>query len=343
MEDTTSPKPAPHQPDPQENKLRPLSLEQYVGQEEIKGNLKVFIEAAKKRGHPLDHVLLSGPPGLGKTTLAHILAREMGSGIRSTSGPVLERAGDMAAILTNLSPGEVLFIDEIHRLPRVVEEILYSAMEDFKLDIVVGQGPMARTVKVDLPDFTLLGATTRMGMLTSPLRDRFGIAFRLGFYTPQDLKIITQRSADILGVEITPEAAAELAKRARGTPRVVNRLLRRMRDFADEMNDGHLSLELVQLGLKRMGVDPLGLDPLHLEILDVIVNRFEGGPVGLSTLTAAINEPKDTIEEVYEPFLIQEGFLQKTPRGRMATNKAFEHLGHTPHTNQIPLPLKKTT
>jgi len=311
--------------DPQDLSLRPLTLQQYVGQVEIKRNLRIFIEAAKKRNQPLDHVLLSGPPGLGKTTLAYILAREMGVGIRSTSGPVLERQGDLAAILTSLQPGEILFIDEIHRMSRAVEEVLYSAMEDFKLDILIGQGPMARTVKLDVPPFTLVGATTRTGLLSSPLRDRFGIPLRLGFYSPEELKDVVLRSAGLLGIEIAHEAALELARRSRGTPRVANRLLRRIRDFAE--GDGPIPVPAVQDALRQLGVDPFGLDAFHLEILDVLVRKFQGGPVGLSTLTAALSEPRDAIEEVYEPYLIQEGFLQKTPRGRVATPKAFRHLG----------------
>ncbi|MCZ6646536.1 MAG: Holliday junction branch migration DNA helicase RuvB [SAR324 cluster bacterium] len=327
MEDSTRPATSPQTPDPQEASLRPLTLANYVGQTEIKRNLKVFIDAARNRQQPLDHVLLSGPPGLGKTTMAYILAREMGVGIRSTSGPVLERQGDLAAILTNLEPGEILFIDEIHRMPRAVEEVLYGAMEDFKLDIIVGQGPMARTVKLDLAQFTLVGATTRTGLLSSPLRERFGIPCRLNYYAPRELNEIALRGAAFLGIEIEQEAGLELASRSRGTPRVVHRLLRRLRDFAEQMGDGVITPALVRQGLELLGVDSYGLDAMHLEILNVIVKKFEGGPVGLSTLTAAISEPKDTIEEVYEPYLIQEGFLQKTPRGRVATRKAHTHLG----------------
>lgn len=340
MEDTTRPAPPPIPTDPQETRLRPATLAQYIGQTEIKDNLKVFIDAAKNRGQPLDHVLLSGPPGLGKTTLAYILAREMGVGIRSTSGPVLERQGDLAAILTNLEPGEILFIDEIHRINRAVEEVLYGAMEDFKLDIIVGQGPTARMVKLDLAGFTLVGATTRTGMLSSPLRDRFGIGFRLQYYSPGELCIIVMRAAELLGIEVREPAALELAGRCRGTPRVAQRLLRRLRDFAEQMGDGVITEELVEEGLSRLGVDGCGLDQMHLELLKTIVNKFNGGPVGLSTLTAAVSEPRETIEDVYEPYLIQQGFLQKTPRGRLATPKAFTHLGHTPPASpQLDLPV----
>jgi Holliday junction DNA helicase RuvB len=340
MDDTSGFDASVDQPDSQEASLRPHTLQHYVGQVEIKENLRVFIESAKRRQQPLDHVLLSGPPGLGKTTLANILAHELGVGLRSTSGPVLERQGDLAAILTSLERGEILFIDEIHRMNRVVEEVLYSAMEDFKLDLLIGQGPMARTVKLDLPPFTLVGATTRTGLLSSPLRDRFGIPLRLSFYRPEELQEIVLRSARVLGIDTDPDAALELARRSRGTPRVANRLLRRMRDFADAQG-GRITLDLVRPSLEKLGIDRFGLDGFHLEILGVIVRKFGGGPVGLSTLTAALSEPKDAIEDVYEPFLIQEGFLQKTPRGRIATPKAFLHLGQTPPPEaQLHLPLR---
>jgi len=327
MDDTTRLDAPPQPSDRQELSLRPLCLQDYIGQVEIKENLRVFINAAKQRGQALDHVLLSGPPGLGKTTLANIIAGELGVGLNSTSGPVLERQGDLAAILTNLEAGAILFIDEIHRMNRLVEEVLYGAMEDYKLDIMIGQGPMARTVKLDLPPFTLVAATTRTGLLSSPLRDRFGIPFRLAYYSPEELCVIVKRSAGILKIGIDEEAALELARRSRGTPRVANRLLRRMRDYAQQSDSPVITHPVVSDGLNRLGIDPLGLDPFHLEILRTVAARFNGGPVGLSTLTAALSEPKDTIEEVYEPFLIQKGFLQKTPRGRIATPKAFEHLG----------------
>ena len=316
-------------PQPEEQydlSLRPQHLSEYIGQPEIKANLKVFIAAAKKRGHPLDHVLLSGPPGLGKTTLANIFAKEMETQIRSTSGPVIERQGDLAAILTNLEPGTILFIDEIHRMNRVVEEVLYGAMEDFTLDIIIGQGPAARTVKLDLPRFTLVGATTRTGLLSSPLRDRFGIQNRLNYYTPEELQIIILRAAAILQVEIVEEAALELAQRSRGTPRIANRMLRRCRDFADLETGGVITFPLMQRSLEKMGIDLEGLDQMDRHILQTIIEKFSGGPVGLGTLAAAVSEEKDTLEDVYEPFLLLNGFIQRTPRGRTATLRAFEHL-----------------
>ena len=307
--------------------LRPERLRDYIGQQEIKENLIVFIGAAKKRGHALDHVLLSGPPGLGKTTLANIFSREMEVQLRATSGPVIERQGDLAAILTNLEPGTILFIDEIHRLNRVVEEVLYSAMEDFTLDIIIGEGPGARTVKIDLPHFTLVGATTRAGLLTSPLRERFGIQFRLNFYDPEELKTIILRAAALLGIEIVEEASLELARRARGTPRIANRLLKRCRDFADMETSGVITLPLIEKSLEKMRIDLEGLDKMDRIILEAIIEKFDGGPVGLSTLAASVSEDKDTIEDVYEPFLMLKGFLQRTPRGRMATERAYQHLG----------------
>ena len=319
-------------PEPQlgeqyDQSLRPELLKDYIGQKEIKENLEVFIGAAKKRGHALDHVLLSGPPGLGKTTLANIFAREMGVQLRSTSGPVIERQGDLAAILTNLDSGTIMFIDEIHRMNRVVEEVLYGAMEDFTLDIIIGEGPGARTVKIDLPHFTLVGATTRAGLLSSPLRERFGIQFRLNFYEPEELKSIVLRAASLLGIEIVEEASLELARRARGTPRIANRLLKRCRDFADMETSGVITLALVEKSLSKMSIDLEGLDQMDCRILGTIIEKFGGGPVGLNTLSASVSEEKDTIEDVYEPYLLLKGFLQRTSRGRIATEKAYEHLG----------------
>jgi len=307
--------------------LRPLRFDDFVGQDRIKENLRVFIKAAKGRGEALDHVLFCGPPGLGKTTLANIIAHELGVGIKATSGPVLERAGDLAAILTNLQERDVLFIDEIHRLNRVVEEILYPAMEDFQLDIIIGQGPGARSIKLDLPHFTLVGATTRTGLLTSPLRDRFGVIDRLGFYGSEELRKIIQRSAGLLDTEMETEAALEVASRSRGTPRIANRLLRRVRDFAQVQGDGTITRDLVVSSMEKLEVDEKGFDHMDRRLLLAIIDKFEGGPVGLETLAAALNEEKDTIEDVYEPFLIQEGFLDRTPRGRQATRLAFEYFG----------------
>ncbi len=307
--------------------LRPRGFEEFVGQEKLKENLKVYIEAARGRKEPLDHVLFSGPPGLGKTTLAHIISAELGVNIRSTSGPVLERPGDLAAILTNLSEFDVLFIDEIHRLPKMVEEVLYPAMEDYQLDIIIGSGPSARTLKLNLPHFTLVGATTRTGLLTSPLRDRFGIVNRLQFYSPGELEKIIIRSAGILGISIRKDAAHELASRSRGTPRIANRLLKRVRDFAQVKGNGIIDIGSAKTGLDALEVDEKGLDEMDRRLLLAIIEKFQGGPVGIETLSATTREEKDTIEEVYEPFLIQEGFIERTPRGRMATRGAYEHLG----------------
>lgn len=307
--------------------LRPRTLNDYIGQEKIRDNLRLFIDAAKGRGEALDHLLLYGPPGLGKTTLANIVACEMGVNLRSTSGPVIERPGDLAAILTNLEPHDVLFIDEIHRLSHVVEEILYPAMEDFQLDIIIGQGPSARSIKLDLPHFTLVGATTRAGLLSSPLRDRFGVISRLEFYTHEQLSVIISRSARILGMAIAPEGAMELARRSRGTPRIANRLLRRVRDYAQVRADGSITLEVVRETLKLLEIDEMGFDQMDRMILLTIIDKFGGGPVGLDTISAAISEESDTIEDVYEPFLIQNGFLNRTPRGRTATPAAYAHFG----------------
>ena len=310
-----------------ERSLRPKHLDEYVGQEKIRGQLSIFIEAARGRKESLDHVLLFGPPGLGKTTLAHIVAREMGVNLRHTSGPVLERPGDLAALLTNLEPNDVLFIDEIHRLSPVVEEILYPALEDFQIDIMIGEGPAARSVKLDLPPFTLVGATTRAGMLTNPLRDRFGIVARLEFYTPEEVQRIVNRSAQLLAVDIASDGALEIARRSRGTPRIANRLLRRVRDYAQVKADGAITRPVADAALTMLDVDALGLDVMDRKLLLAVMEKFAGGPVGVDNLAAAIGEERDTIEDVLEPFLIQSGFLQRTPRGRIATVTAFRHFG----------------
>ncbi|MCJ7596226.1 MAG: Holliday junction branch migration DNA helicase RuvB [Desulfobacterales bacterium] len=312
---------------PAEVSLRPRSLDEYIGQEELKRNLRVFIEAAKGRSDALDHVLFHGSPGLGKTSLAHIISHELGVNVNSTSGPVIERAGDLAAILTSLQPRDVLFIDEVHRLNHVVEEILYPAMEDFQLDIIIGQGPSARTMKIPLPPFTLVGATTRAGLLTPPLRERFGVILRVDFYEPKDLQKIILRSAKLLEIPITDDGAIEISRRSRGTPRVANRILRRVRDFAQVEADGVITEEVADQALDMLGVDDRGLDKMDQHIMLTIIQKFDGGPIGLDTLSTAVSEEKDTLEDVYEPFLIQIGFIKRTSRGRMATKLAYAHFG----------------
>ena len=330
MESTRVTSPALQEWDEPESEkgLRPEHLDEYVGQEKVKDNLRLFIEAAKLRGDSLDHVLLAGPPGLGKTTLAHIVAREMGSQVHTVSGPNVEKKGDLAALLTNLQPRDVLFIDEIHRLPKVIEEVLYTAMEDFKLDLIMNPGPGARTLRIGLPRFTLVGATTRTGLLSSPLRDRFGVPLRLDFYPVEELQRIVERSSRLLGVRIDQAGAAEIARRSRGTPRIANRLLKRVRDYAQvRAKVDAISIRVAQDALRLFEVDERGLDPLDRKFLVTIIDKFDGGPVGIETLASALGEERDTLEDVYEPYLLQEGLIQRTPRGRVATRLAHEHLG----------------
>ena len=310
-----------------ETSLRPKTLSEYIGQDKVKESMKIYIEAAKKRGEPLDHVLLYGPPGLGKTTLSNIIANEMNSNIKITSGPAIEKPGDLAAILTNLSEFDVLFIDEIHRLNKTVEEILYPALEDFSLDIVIGKGPSARSIRLDLPKFTLIGATTKAGSLTTPLRDRFGIVSRLELYNKEDLETIIKRSAGILGVDLEQKAAEEMARRSRGTPRIANRILKRVRDYAAVLSDGKITLDIAKIALNKLEIDDIGLDELDRRLLRTIIEQYKGGPVGLETLAATIGEEIETIEDVYEPYLMQIGFLSRTPRGRIAMQNAYKHLG----------------